>query len=120
MVKNCFYNFFFHLIFILASYPIVDNITYDNLKYIEYQGKRIAQESTVSHVMGNVVFFIIINYIAFSKQYKHNELLLFPVYLNTPLIQLFYVFCEGIHRVPVMNAENKVHFFLLKMKQIFL
>jgi len=83
--------------FIVASFPSVEEISLDALSTLEYSGRRFLHETRVAQV------------ISFSKAWQGQKVgtpLLLSV--DTPLTVLANVFSLGIHRIPVIDENNKI------------
>jgi len=91
------------VLFIVASFPSINSITYDILVNLEYNGRRFLQETSLVKV------------IAFSKAWEHQDLPQFPFKLKMPLIELMNTFSSGIHRVPVVDDNNQILNFISQM-----
>jgi len=90
-------------LFIVAKFPSIEVITQDVLISLEYEGRKFLQETTVSQVA------------AFSKAWNQSQLPYFPFKINTPLIDLINTFSVGIHRVPVVDDNDKMLNFISQM-----
>jgi len=90
-------------LYLVESFPSVESINNDVLTKLEYNGRKFLTETSVTQV------------IAYSRTWNQGDLPVFPFKLNTPLLQLMNTFSFGIHRVPVINDNNKILNFISQM-----
>jgi len=86
--------------FIVASFPSVNNITNEVLVSLEYEGKKFLEETKLAQVF------------VFSKS---NQQPTSSLRLNSPLMDLMAFFSQGCHRVPIMDGKNQIINFISQM-----